>query len=110
MLQHALALRLGRTVRELMHSLDAREWARWQAYHRLSPIDDDRGDVQAGTIAASVLNGWKPKEEEPVRPGDVMPDWGGRRARERQRRLAERRASGGEADGWDALAGGEGDG
>ena len=110
MLQHALALRLGRTVRELMHSLDAREWTRWQAYHRLSPIDDDRGDVRAGVIASAVLNGWKPRDVDPATPGDVMPDWGGRRAHEQQRRRVERRSSGVEADGWDVMADGGEDG
>lgn len=49
-----LALRLGRTVEELLSTLTARELKMWIEYDRISPIGDHRGDVQAALIASSV--------------------------------------------------------
>lgn len=48
-----LALRLGRTVGELMESMTAAELMLWRAYDAQSPIGDVRGDVQAALIAST---------------------------------------------------------
>ncbi|EJL90215.1 DUF4035 domain-containing protein [Pantoea sp. GM01] len=51
-----LALRLGRTLKEIRETLSASEMKMWIAYDRLSPIGDFRGDIQAAQISAAVLN------------------------------------------------------
>ncbi len=51
-----LALRLGRTLKEIRETLSASELKMWIAYDRLSPIGDFRGDIQAAQISAAVLN------------------------------------------------------
>lgn len=56
-----LALRLGRSVRELLHTVGAGEIAEWAAYDRISPIGDERGDLHAAIVAdvISRVNGNK---------------------------------------------------
>lgn len=51
-----LALRLGRTLHELKTSLTASELRMWIEYDRLSPIGDNRGDIQSAQVAAATLN------------------------------------------------------
>ncbi len=51
-----LALRFGRTLKEIRETLSASELKMWIAYDRLSPIGDFRGDIQAAQISAAVLN------------------------------------------------------
>ncbi|MBD9642926.1 DUF4035 domain-containing protein [Pantoea sp. PNT02] len=51
-----LALRLGRTLKEIRETLSASELKMWIVYDRLSPIGDFRGDIQAAQISAAVLN------------------------------------------------------
>ncbi|NCE91491.1 DUF4035 domain-containing protein [Pseudomonas sp. L13] len=51
----ALALRLGKTLRELSEQLSAEELFLWQTFNRESPISDLRGDVQTAIPAATVL-------------------------------------------------------
>jgi len=59
MFEHELALALGRTIRELQLSMDAREWARWQAYYRVRPFGEMRGDVRHALLCSLLysLNG-----------------------------------------------------
>ncbi|PHM51016.1 phage tail assembly protein T [Xenorhabdus sp. KK7.4] len=49
-----LALRLGKTLSALQRELSASELMLWLAYDRLSPLSDQRGDIQAAQIAAAV--------------------------------------------------------
>lgn len=76
-----LALRLGRTVGELMESMTAAELMLWRAYDAQSPIGDVRGDVQAALIAsttaqvqgakvtlAEMMLQWEPPEPESDEP------------------------------------------
>ena len=39
-----LAVKLGRTVRELLKSIDSRELSEWQAYNSIDPFVEDRAD------------------------------------------------------------------
>jgi len=50
----SLALRLGRTLAELRHSMTASELQMWFEYDRYSPIGDVRGDIQAAQIVSAV--------------------------------------------------------
>ena len=69
----ALALRLGRTVAELLYTLSSEELSEWIAFHRLSPIDDQRGDLQAGLIASVIANAHRSPQSRPFTPSDFMP-------------------------------------
>jgi hypothetical protein len=67
----ALALRLGKSLRELVEQLSAEELFLWQAYNRESPISDVRSDVQTSIIAAAVFQAQGAK----VAPLDLLPKW-----------------------------------
>lgn len=52
------------------------EFSLWLQYHAESPIDDSRGDLHAGIIAAEIANyaGCTRREDAPpARPMDYMP-------------------------------------
>ena len=58
---------------ELGQSLSSAELAEWMAYHRLSPIDDARGDLQAAIVASIVANAHRAAKTAPFSPVDFMP-------------------------------------
>lgn len=66
-----LALRLGRTVGELMATMSAAELLLWRAYDAESPLADARGDIQAALVASSVFQAQGAK----VKLTDVLPRW-----------------------------------
>lgn len=68
-----LALRLGRTVGELLDGMTAAELLLWRAYDAESPLSDQRGDVHAALIASSVYQSQGGK----VSLADLLPRWGG---------------------------------
>ena len=67
-----LAARLGMSIVEAQSRIDAREFAEWMAYDRLSPIGDDRADASAALVAYTVASvfGGRAKFE------DFMPEYG----------------------------------
>ena len=69
----SLALRLGRTVHELMSTITASELKMWMEYDRLSPIGDQRGDIQAALISSATAQAQGHK----VSIADFIPNWGG---------------------------------
>lgn len=68
----SLALRMGRTVRELLDSLDAAEFQEWLAYYGLDPWTEDRGDLRAGIIASTVVQALGGK----AKAADFIPTYG----------------------------------
>ena len=68
----SLALRLGRTLHELRHSLTASELKMWIAFDRISPVGDWRGDVQAAQVATAAFNAQGNK----LTLSDVLLKWG----------------------------------
>lgn len=66
-----LALRLGKTLSELQRNLSASELLCWLAYDRVSPVGDERGDIQAAQIAAAVYQSQGGK----VALRDVLLQW-----------------------------------
>jgi hypothetical protein len=50
-----LALRLGRTLSELQHSLSASEAMMWMEFDRVSPLGDERGDIRNAQIVKAVF-------------------------------------------------------
>lgn len=62
-------------MRELHCSLDAREFAEWQAFDRLEPIGAPAADLRAGIIAANVANAARTRRRgKPYVPKDFMPN------------------------------------
>ena len=49
-----LALRLGRTLGELMDTIDTHEVSLWREWDRTSPLGDERADVLTASLAATV--------------------------------------------------------
>ncbi|WP_272516627.1 phage tail assembly protein T [Providencia sp. PROV209] len=66
-----LALRLGKTLTELTHNMDASELRMWMAYDKVSPIGDRRGDIQTAMVATAVLNAAGAK----VSVSELIPVW-----------------------------------
>lgn len=69
-----LALRLGRTVEELLDALSAAELMEWMAFDRLQPIGDERADVNQA-IQTSVLVRMKAKKGARINAVDFLPGW-----------------------------------
>lgn len=71
-----LALRLGRTVRELLAGITSAELTEWRAFDLIEPIGDDRMDLGFGIVSAQIAN-WAGKSlkegAEPAKPLDYMP-------------------------------------
>lgn len=65
---------MGCTVRELLSRIDARELAEWEAYYSLDPWGQERADLRAGTIAATVANSHSTSGG--FKPSDFMPQYG----------------------------------
>lgn len=90
-------------MRELGDSLGADELAEWMAYAQLEPWGCNQEDWRAALITAAVQNQWVGKDDRPVRPQDLMPDYTLERAKRRRRAAARRlRAA------WQARAEGNG--
>lgn len=71
-----LALRLGRTVRELLATTSSEELTDWRAFDSVEPIGDGRLDLGFGVVAATVANyaGMARKSgSDPASPKDFMP-------------------------------------
>lgn len=80
MLAHKLAARGGRTVRELMAGMDAREWARWRAFDEVSPLGDERVERMLALVGCLIANQWRGEGSDPATVDDLLPDHGGARA------------------------------
>jgi len=68
----SLALRLGRTLSELMGTITASELKMWIEYDKLSPIGDQRGDIQAAIISSAMAQ----SQGHKVSMSDFIIDWG----------------------------------
>ena len=68
----SLALRLGRTLSELMCSITASELKMWIEYDKLNPIGDQRGDIQAAIISSAVAQ----SQGHRVSISDFILNWG----------------------------------
>ena len=67
-----LALRLGRTLGELMQAIDTHELSLWRELDRTSPLGDERADLLAASLAATVAQAAGAK----VRATDMLVRWG----------------------------------
>jgi hypothetical protein len=68
-----LALALGCPVAELSRRLTSAELTEWAAYYNLDPWGEDRADLRAGIVAATIANRMRSKGEKTRKPVDFMP-------------------------------------
>lgn len=68
-----LALRLGRTRRELLASISGEELTLWREFDAREPIGDARMDVGFGMVASTLANVHRQSGAEPFSPIDFMP-------------------------------------
>jgi hypothetical protein len=67
-------MKMGRTVRELMLSMDAIEFQDWKSVYEADPWSEERADLRAGIIASTVANCLTDKSS--WMPSDFMPEYG----------------------------------
>lgn len=64
------------TVREMLARVGSDELTEWQAYYRIEPWGGERGDVQAGIVATTIVNGLRglsgSRGGKDVGPGDFL--------------------------------------
>jgi hypothetical protein len=67
------------TVQELGLRMGSKELTEWMAYFELDPFGNERGDLQAGIIAATVANSSmnRAKGSKALMPSEFMPDFSG---------------------------------
>jgi hypothetical protein len=72
-----LALRLGRTLRELLATIESSELTLWQAFDDLEPIGGDADDYRAALAAAVTFNVNRGPNTPVKHPLDLIP-WSSR--------------------------------
>jgi hypothetical protein len=70
-----LARTLGRTLNELMHTMTAEEFGLWQQSYLQDPWGEERADLRAGIIAATIANVHRGKDTEPYKAADFKPNY-----------------------------------
>jgi Protein of unknown function (DUF4035) len=73
---------MGRTVRELLSSLDSEEIAEWAAFYRLDPFGGIRGDYQAAVVAQVVAQA-NAKKDHTFKLSDFLLKWGTKEQKDR---------------------------
>lgn len=68
-----LALALGATVAELEQRMGVLELTEWMAYYQIEPFGEERADLRAGIVAATVANTFRGKNSKAAAPQDFMP-------------------------------------
>ncbi|KCB48557.1 phage tail assembly protein T [Bordetella hinzii] len=68
-----LALRLGRSLGEILEGVDTYEVSLWREFDRLSPLGDVRADILTAHLAATVARSAGVK----VQAEDMLLRWGG---------------------------------
>ena len=67
------------TVTRLLAETTSRELTEWMAYYQMEPFGPERGDLQAGIVAATVANVNRDakKQKRPYSAQDFMPKFEG---------------------------------
>lgn len=60
------------TVQELLMRISSLELAEWAAYYEIEPFGQERDNLHAGIVAATVANVNRGKGKKPVQAGDFM--------------------------------------
>ena len=61
------------SVRRAQAEIDSREFSEWIAYHGLEPFGEERADLRAGIVAATVANVHRGRGQRALKPADFMP-------------------------------------
>jgi len=64
------------TVAEMLARISAQELTEWAAYYMLEPFGEDRADLRAGIISATVANVNRGEKQEPLTAQEFMPKFG----------------------------------
>lgn len=64
---------MGRTVAELEQQMSARELMEWVAFDAVEPIGEQRGDIRAAIVAATVANCHRDHRKPPFALHEFMP-------------------------------------
>jgi len=48
------------------------EFLEWQVYDTLAPFGDERADLRAGVVAATMANAWRGKNQRAFAPADFL--------------------------------------
>lgn len=59
----------------MLAQMSAAQLRGWMAYYNIEPWGEDRGDLRAGIVAATVANAFRKKGSRPMRPADFMPQF-----------------------------------
>lgn len=72
-----LALRLGRTLEELLAGISSEELSLWMAFDDIEPLGDVRMDLGFGVVASTLANIHRDTKKRPQAflPQDYMPLW-----------------------------------
>lgn len=57
----------------MLRELTARQYLEWLAFYGIDPWGEQRADLRAGIVAATMSNRWRGKHEEAAEPVDFMP-------------------------------------
>lgn len=68
-----LALRLGRTVREMLATMSSYELTLWRAFDVLEPVGDWRHDLGHAVVASTMANIHRGKNTQAMPHRDFMP-------------------------------------
>ena len=79
---------LGMGVSEAKARIPYAEFIEWIAMNSIDPWTLDRGDLQAGIVAATVANSNPYRKGPAAKPSDFMPKWGERFKRQSGRHMA----------------------
>lgn len=63
------------TVAEAQQKIDSREFTGWLAYDRLDPIGDERGDLHAALVCATLANIHRGRGVKAFEVTDFMPEF-----------------------------------
>lgn len=74
-----LAMKLHKTVRELLATTDAQELAEWKIINRYHPIDDGREDARFALVCSTLANCHRGKGQQAFTVKDFMPDYSGKK-------------------------------
>lgn len=66
---------LGKSVSELLESMDAQELTAWMAYDRIEPFGESRADMRTAAQTTALLNVQRKRGSDPLKPSDFMPQY-----------------------------------
>ena len=60
---------------EWQEAMSSSEFSEWMAFGGLHPFGDGRADLRMGILAATMVNLWRGKDDQPAKPEDFMPQF-----------------------------------